>query len=94
MSIKELNDEFIKHENELSKKIIDLTAGNKELEEMRKQMEANVEAISNCYSGLLKQYIKIGKALTKEEAATKEEIEENKKIIEQNAQRIAELSKT
>ena len=94
MSIEELNNKFVEHEDKLSKKILDLTAGNKELEEMRKQMEADVKAITNCYTGLLKEYIRIGKKLTKEEKATREEIEENKKIIEQNAQRIKDLAKT
>ena len=91
MSVKELNDKFIKHEHDLSEKIMDLTAGNKELSE---QMEEHIEAITDCYSGLLKIYIKIGKKLTKEETATREEIEENKKIIEQNAQKIKDLAKT
>lgn len=89
MSIKELNDKFVEHENELSKKIMDLTD-----EQAIAQMEAHVKVISDCYTGLLKQYIKIGKKLTKEEKATREEIEENKKIIEQNAQRIKDLAKT
>lgn len=91
MSVKELNDKFIKHENELSEKIMNLTAGNKELSE---QMEAHIKAITNCYRGLLRIYINIGQKLTKEETATREEIEENKKIIEQNAQRIKNLAKT
>lgn len=88
MSIKEINDKFIEHENELSKKIMDLTAGNKELAE---QMEAHVEAISNCYSGLLSEYVKIGKHLKKEENKTREEIEKNRKIVEENTRKLNEL---
>ena len=91
MSVKDINDKFIEHENKLSSKIMDLTAGNKELSD---QLEAHVKAITNCYTDLLKIYINVGKKLTKEEKATREEIEKNKKIIEQNAQRIKDLAKT
>lgn len=88
MSVKELNDKFVEHENELSKKIMDLTAGNKELAD---QMEAHVKAITDCYSGLLKHYLNTGKKLTKKEKETREEIEKNRQITEENTRKLKEL---
>ena len=91
MSIKEINDKFIDHENGLQKKIIDLGKGNKELAD---KMEAHVDAITDCYRELLIKYTTVGKELTKEEKATREEIEKNRQIVEANKKKIAELAKT
>ena len=89
MSIKELNDKFIEHENQLQIKITDLSKGNKELAD---KMEAHVDAITECYTKLLEHYNSVGKELTKEEKETKEELEKNREIIEANKKRLPELA--
>jgi hypothetical protein len=88
MSIKEINDKFVEHENLLQHKIMDLSKGNKELAD---KMEAHVDAITECYTKLLEQYNSVGKELTKEEKETREEILENRELLKANKKRIAEL---
>ncbi len=88
MSIKKINDEFIKHENELQKMITDLAAGN---EGLAAKMEAHVDALVQCYTVLLKEWLKVGKLYEDEEKNTKAEIEANKKLIVQNAKELKEL---
>ena len=86
MSIEEINDKFIEHEDKLKVEV-----GKVMEAELAKQMELHVDELTKCYMSLLSLYVKVGKKLTKEERETREEIEKNRQIVEDNRRKIAEI---
>ena len=86
MSVKDINDKFIDHEDKLKVEV-----GKVMEAELAKQMELHVDELTKCYMSLLALYVKVGKKLTKEEKETREEIEKNREIVQENRRKLKEL---